>query len=73
MNHRWSEKVRGDDGHSSRKVCQRDGCEIVCISRHETDERGFPQHWKEWFRGTELIRRGGNTPACEAVEACVDA
>jgi len=24
-------------------------------------------------RWSELIRRGGNTPACEAVEACIDA
>ncbi|WP_276573658.1 hypothetical protein [Bradyrhizobium sp. BRP23] len=43
------------------------------MSRHETDERGWPAHWKEWFRGTVLIRRGGNTPACEAAEACADA
>lgn len=68
MKHKWSDKVRAPDGHSSRKVCERDGCEIVCVSRHETDERGFSQHWKEWFRGTDLIRRGGLTPECEAVE-----
>ncbi|MBR1170518.1 cytochrome C [Bradyrhizobium liaoningense] len=68
MKHKWSEKIGSDEGHSSRKVCTRDGCEIVCVSRHELNERGFQQHWKEWFRGTELIQRGGNTPVCEAVE-----
>jgi len=68
VKHKWSEKIRSDDGHSSRKVCEREGCEIVCVSRHETDERGFAQHWPEWFRGTELIQRGWPTPACEAVE-----
>ncbi|WP_262048640.1 cytochrome C [Bradyrhizobium sp. Bra78] len=68
MKHRWSEKVRSPDGHSSRKVCERDGCDIVCVSRHETDERGFALHWKEWFRGTDLVQRGGSTPACEPVE-----
>ncbi|GAB9224893.1 hypothetical protein BDS110ZK18_67070 [Bradyrhizobium diazoefficiens] len=73
MKHKWSEKTRSLDGRSSRKVCERGGCEIVCVSRHETDERGFAQHWKEWFRGSELIRRGGNTPACEAVEVMADA
>ncbi|MCA1381282.1 cytochrome C [Bradyrhizobium sp. BRP05] len=73
MKHKWSKKVHSDDGRSSRKCCERVGCEIVCVSRHETDERGWPAHWKEWFRGTVLIRRGGNTPACEAAEACADA
>ncbi|MDI3559587.1 cytochrome C [Bradyrhizobium sp. Arg816] len=71
MKHKWSEKVRSPDGHSSRKVCERDGCEIICVSRHETDERGWPQHWKEWFCGTEKIQVGGNTPACKAVEVAV--
>lgn len=66
--HKWSEKTGSDDGHSSRKVCTREGCEIVCVSRHEAGARGFEEPWKEWFRGTELIRRGGATPACEAVE-----
>ncbi|MFB6460472.1 cytochrome C [Bradyrhizobium tunisiense] len=66
MKHKWSEKVRSDDGHSSRKVCQR--CDMICVSRHETDARGFAEHWKEWFRGTELVQRGGLTPKCEPVE-----
>ncbi len=66
MKHKWSDKVRSDDGHSSRKVCEREGCEIICVSRHEFNG-GREEHWKEWFRGTELIRRGGSTPACEAV------
>ncbi|WLB43037.1 cytochrome C [Bradyrhizobium ottawaense] len=72
MKHKWSEKTCSDDGHSSRKACKRDGCEIVCVTRHETDERGFALHWPEWFRGTELVRRGGRTPGCEGVEVSAD-
>ncbi|WP_441268696.1 cytochrome C [Bradyrhizobium sp. 215_C5_N1_1] len=67
MKHKWSEKTRQPNG-DSRKICTREGCEIVCVSRHETDERGWPQHWKEWFCGTKKIQVGGNTPACNAVE-----
>lgn len=72
--HKWGEKVRADDGHSSRKVCTREGCEIVCVSRHEAvPGKQFEDHWKEWFRGTDLIQRGGPTPVCEAVEVAADA
>jgi hypothetical protein len=66
--HKWSEKIRLPDG-SSRRVCAREGCEIICISCHDVDSHGREQHWKEWFRGTEKIQVGGNTPACEAVAA----
>lgn len=66
--HKWSEKTRARNG-DSRKVCTREGCEIVCVSRHEINSSGLRHHWKEYFRGTERIQRGGNTtPACEAVE-----
>jgi hypothetical protein len=65
MNHKWSEKTRAPNG-DSRKVCERDGCEIICVSRHEINRNGLEHHWKEWFRGTARIQRGGNTPACEA-------
>lgn len=41
MKHRWSEKTCSPDGHSSRRVCEREGCEIVCVSRNEIDERGL--------------------------------
>ncbi|WP_271572547.1 cytochrome C [Bradyrhizobium sp. CCBAU 11386] len=66
IRHRWGEKVRANDGRSSRKICER--CEMICVSRHETDGRGFAQHWKEWWRGTDLIQRAGLTPLCEPVE-----
>lgn len=67
MKHKWSEKVRAPNG-DSRKVCERGGCEIICVSRHDVDSHGREQHWKEWFRGTDKIQTGGATPACEPVE-----
>ncbi|WP_409188424.1 cytochrome C [Bradyrhizobium sp. RDM4] len=66
MKHKWSEKVRAANG-DSRKVCERDGCEMVCVSCHDVDAHGREQHWKEWFRGTEKVQVGGLTPACEPV------
>ncbi|MBR0882364.1 hypothetical protein ABIF65_003339 [Bradyrhizobium japonicum] len=67
MNHKWSEKTRAPNG-DSRKVCTREGCEIVCVSRHRIEPNGRQDHYKEWFRGSARIQIGGNTPACEAVE-----
>lgn len=67
MKHKWSEKTRAPNG-DSRKICLREGCETVCVSRHEIDRNGRGHHWKEWFRGSERIQVGGNTPACEPVE-----
>ncbi|MGX0963180.1 hypothetical protein AB7M63_003629 [Bradyrhizobium japonicum] len=64
--HKWSERTRRPNG-DSRKACTREGCEIVCVSCHDTDEHGRQTHIKEWWRGTEKIQVGGNTPACEAV------
>lgn len=68
MKHRWSEKTRQPNG-DSRKICTREGCEIVCVSCHGCDDHGRPDHWKKWFRGSEQIQVGGATPACEAVDA----
>lgn len=67
MKHKWSEKVRAPNG-DSRKVCEREGCEIICVSCHDVDDHGLSKHWKVWFRGTEKIQRDGNVPACEAVK-----
>lgn len=67
MKHKWSEKTRAPNG-DSRKICEREGCDVVCVSRHAIDPHGRQEHWKEWFRGTERIQRGGSTPECEPVE-----
>lgn len=66
MKHRWSEKQRQPNG-DSRKVCTRDGCEIVCQSCHGVDIHGRQDHWNVWYRGSEKIQVGGATPVCEAV------
>ncbi|MFK4622547.1 hypothetical protein ABIF50_005853 [Bradyrhizobium diazoefficiens] len=66
MKHKWSEKTRAPNG-DSRKVCEREGCEIVCVSCHRVDAHGRQDHYKEWWRGTEKIRVGGATPGREAV------
>ncbi|BAR61780.1 hypothetical protein [Bradyrhizobium diazoefficiens] len=66
MKHKWSEKTRAPNG-DSRKVCTREGCEIICVSCHGVDNHGRQDHWKEWWRGSERIQVGGATPVCEAV------
>jgi len=66
VNHKWSEKQRQPNG-DSRKVCTRDGCEIICLSCHEISANGQQRHWKVWYRGSEQIQVGGATPVCEAV------
>lgn len=66
MKHKWSEKTCLPNG-DSRKVCTREGCEIVCLSCHDVDDHGRQQHFKRWYRGTEFLRRDGSVPACEAV------
>ncbi|QDP20686.1 cytochrome C [Bradyrhizobium cosmicum] len=65
--HKWSEKVRQPNG-DSRRICTREGCDIVCVSCHGIDAHGRQDHWKEWWRGSEKIQVGGLTPACEPVE-----
>lgn len=67
MNHKWSEKTRQPNG-DSRKVCTREGCEIVCVSCHDISTNGQQRHWKEWYRGSEKFQVGGKTPVCELVE-----
>lgn len=64
--HKWSEKTRAPNG-DSRKVCTREGCEIICVSRHRIAPNGQQDHYKEWFRGSSRIQIGGNTPLCEAL------
>lgn len=60
--HRWGK--REDCGpNKSEKVCAR--CDVVRASMHGVDDRGRPDHWKEFWRDGELVARN-KTPPCDA-------
>lgn len=62
IRHSWGDRVQCGK-HKSEMQCIR--CETVRASMHGVDDRGRPDHWKEFWRDGELICRG-KTPPCDA-------
>jgi hypothetical protein len=61
--HRWGEPQRFL--HKTERECQRDGCGVIRVSRHEGTE-----HWVEFWRNEERIEAPDDrTPPCEGSRA----
>ena len=62
MNHKWGPKMPFPLANKSERTCERPGCGVTKVRRHE-HEGGKPVHWQEFWRDGERIECEG-TPPC---------
>jgi hypothetical protein len=62
MNHRWG-APQYVDMHTTKRQCQRPGCKLIRITRHEPEND--PPHWYEYEQdGLSIGRNLPHVPKC---------